>query len=68
MSTCYILTRTITPEECPWLDATFEEATLVYDFTRPTYSVVGPYGRAVSRVPDEYPFFELPCDAMMEVQ
>jgi hypothetical protein len=58
-----IVTRDVTPEECPWLDSTVLEGTVVYDYHGFTYGCIGS-GIAVSFVPEMEPFVELPRDAM----
>lgn len=58
-----IVTRDVTPAECPWLDSTVLEGTVVYDYHGFTYGCIGS-GIAVSLVPEKVPFFELPRDAV----
>ena len=59
-----VLTRTVTQDECRWLDHAFIEGQTVFLFHGPTYGCIGPYGVAVSMAYGEGPFFELPADAL----
>ena len=61
----YFVMRDITPEECPWLDKTIEEGTIVYWATDP-YGCCTPEGQPVTLYADPYPYFELPKDALQE--
>lgn len=62
----YRVVRDVTTEECFWLSETVAEGTTVYKFTKPTYGAVRDF--AVTLKPDgDYPFFELPFDAVEEV-
>lgn len=66
MSTRLTVTRDVTPEECPWLQAGIAKGTTVYAFHKHTYGCIG-NGRAVTFKPDgDYPFFELPHDALLQ--
>lgn len=59
-----IITRTITKAECPWLDSDVVAGEKVHKFIGTTYGVVGD-GVPVSRVGAmDYPFFEIPQDAV----
>lgn len=60
----YIVTRDVTPEECPWLDEPFTEGELVFPSKGYTYGAIGPSGVAVSRRQGEHPFIEIPLDAV----
>jgi hypothetical protein len=60
------LRRTVTRDECPWLDEDLPQGTEVFTFHGPTYGCISPDGRAVSAVEDETPFFEVPYDALTE--
>eukprot|EP00619_Florenciella_sp_RCC1007_P011296 CAMPEP_0205909782 /NCGR_PEP_ID=MMETSP1325-20131115/4080_1 /ASSEMBLY_ACC=CAM_ASM_000708 /TAXON_ID=236786 /ORGANISM="Florenciella sp., Strain RCC1007" /LENGTH=287 /DNA_ID=CAMNT_0053276103 /DNA_START=103 /DNA_END=966 /DNA_ORIENTATION=+ len=64
-----VVTRPVTTDECPWLDANLAKGEHVFVYRGHTYGVVGPGGLAVSRAPpeedgDPEPFFELPRDAV----
>lgn len=59
----WVLTRGVTREECPWLSRDFKAGERVKPFNRPTYGCIGPSGTACS-VDGDYPFFELPTDAL----
>ena len=60
----YRLTRTVTQEECPWLDRTYKEGEEVFKYTNYTYGCITQYGVACCDVEDETPFFELPMSAL----
>lgn len=65
----YRVVRDVTPQECWWLSQTVAEGATVYKFTKPTYGVVTPEGQAVTLDPQgDYPFFELPRDAIEEAE
>lgn len=57
------LIRDVRKAECPWLDTDLPAGTEVLRFVGSTYGVVGA-GVAVSMVEGEYPFFEVPQDAV----
>jgi hypothetical protein len=57
------VTRTVTPEECPWLDETYWPGEILEEFTGATYGCVQATGVACSR-DGRNPFFELPADAL----
>jgi len=60
-----IVAREVTIEECPWLDEPMPSGTLVHRFTLSTYGCCYlEEGIPVSIRADEYPFFELPRDAL----
>lgn len=68
MTEAYRVTRTVTKDECRWLgDEIFEEGQEVYRYTGPTYGCVGD-GIAVTVLPGETPFFELPYDALEVIE
>lgn len=56
--------RDVTPDECPWLPETVPAGTEVFEWKDYTYGVASHGGVAVSRVEGEYPFFELPWNAL----
>jgi len=56
-------TRTITKQECHWLDADIPVGTTVHEFTGCTYGCIGD-GIAVSLEEGKTPFFEIPADAV----
>jgi len=64
MSKVLILTRDVTQNECPWLDADLPKGTTVWSYDGYTYHVVSPAGIAVSAKAAEMPFFEIPADAV----
>jgi hypothetical protein len=43
-----VLNRTVTQEECPWLDADLPEGTTVWSYTGYDYGVISPNGIAVT--------------------
>jgi len=60
-----ILTRDVTPEECPWLDETIKKgAVVVFDYSDCTYGCISDSGKAVSREEGKKPFFEIPRNAL----
>ena len=61
----YIVSRDVTPEECPWLEKTIRKGEVVYEFMGCTYGCIGS-GEAVSSKAGENPFFELPRAALQE--
>lgn len=61
--------RTITKEECRWLDNEVAEGTIVYLCLKPTYGCISPSGTACTLDPSGgYPFLELPTSALKEIQ
>ena len=60
------LTRTVEPSECSWLDRTYFEKEVVFEYTGHTYGCISPRGIACSE-DGETPFFELPGDALKQV-
>lgn len=63
-----ITTREITNDECGWIMETIPEGTEVYTFHGCTYGAVDTVnGIAVSSVEGEYPFFEIPRNAVKEI-
>jgi len=57
------LVRAVTKDECPWLHDDLPAGLEVYEFTGCTYGCIGA-GIAVTRRPNENPFFEIPRDAV----
>ncbi len=57
-------TRLVSTTECQWLDEDVKAGTKVFKYNGFTYGVIGPRGIAVSRQPNEGPFFELPRAAL----
>ena len=64
MSKILTLTRAVTQSECPWLDADLPAGTQVWTYEHCTYGVIGAMGVAVTAKMAEYPFFEIPLDAI----
>lgn len=61
-----VVAREVTKQECHWLDEDIKAGELVYRFTLPTYGSCDlDVSLPVSREPDQYPFFELPRDALL---
>ena len=58
-----LLTRDVTPAECPWLSRTFIKDEIVYRFDGYTYGCISPGGIACS-LDGAFPFFELPRSAV----
>lgn len=68
MSMHLVTTRTVTVDECPWLDEDLPEGTNLVRFTKTTYGCVN-YNKGVAcSYTDDYPFFEVPIDALEEVR
>lgn len=62
--TAYTVTRDVTPDECWWLSGTVPTGAVVYRCTKPTYGAVAEFAATLD--PDgDYPFFELPYDAIV---
>jgi hypothetical protein len=59
----YVVTRNITVKECPWLEDTVPEGTVVTEFTGCDYGCVSPEGVAVT-LHGETRFIELPKNAL----
>lgn len=65
--TCrYVTTREVTQAECWWLTATLPVGSVIYRCTRPTYGAVRDFPATLDPNGD-YPFFELPHDAIQVV-
>lgn len=65
MSRKLVVTRTVTTEECCWLDRTFSPGDEIYEFNSATYGCINwNQGIAASLEPNEGPFFEFPLDAV----
>ena len=60
------LTRDITLEECDWLDTTIKKGDKVHRFTGSTYGCIS-YSGVDCSVDGKNPFFELPANALIEV-
>jgi len=62
------LTRRVTKEECSWLERDYEIGETVFKCVQCTYGCIGPAGMAVTKSSDgDYPFFEIPYDALKEI-
>ena len=59
----FILKRDVLKSECDWLSRAHLKDEIVYEYDGPTYGCILS-GLAVTEVPDEPPFFELPIDAL----
>ena len=68
MPTKYEVTYQVDKSVQPWMDDdnVVEEGETVYAYNGYTYGCIGD-GIAVSRQPDQTPFFELPRDAVREL-
>ncbi len=61
-----LVAREVTQEECPWLPRTLEPNEVLFRFTQQTYGACSSEnGMPVSFVKDEYPFFQVPRDALI---
>jgi hypothetical protein len=58
------LTRTVTQQECPWLDEDLPAGTQVWEYHGCAYGCISPSGIAVVAKKAEAPFFEIPQDAV----
>lgn len=56
-----VLTRDVSGH---WLDEVLRAGKIVYRWSGYDYAIIGPGGVAVSDKPDEYPFYEIPADAV----
>ena len=66
----YVLKKRVDHYDAPWFDRSqvFEKGDMVYEYTGATYGCVSDNGVAVTRVPDQTPFIEIPEDALEEVK
>jgi hypothetical protein len=64
--TIYEITRTLTIKECGWLEKPIKKGTIVFEFNGYTYGCISENGIAVSMIPNENPFFEVPLSAVKE--
>lgn len=63
----WIVTRDVTPAECSWLLETVVAGTIVHLCAKSTYGAVRDFPATLD--PDgDYPFFELPWDAIAETE
>jgi len=58
------LTRDVTMEECKWLHRDLKKGELVAQYKGHTYGCISPSGIACTEREGEWPFFELPEDAL----
>ena len=63
----YVLTRNITPYECPWLEEDILEGRVVEEYEGATYGCISPGGIACC-YHQSGPFFELPRNALKEMK
>lgn len=63
----YILKRTLTTTECPWLLNNIKKDTIIFEYTKYTYGCISPTGIACSLKQDEEPFFEVPRNSIKVV-
>jgi hypothetical protein len=70
MNDLRVITRDVTPQECPWLRATLTAGTTVRRFHKSTYGCID-HNRGTAVTFDlengDYPFLEVPTDALAEV-
>mmetsp|Transcript_23742 Transcript_23742/g.43430 ORF Transcript_23742/g.43430 Transcript_23742/m.43430 type:complete len:253 (+) Transcript_23742:51-809(+) len=59
------LARTVTKDECSWLDEELPKGSIVYLFRGHTYGLIGNTGVAVSKINGAEEFFEVPVDALV---
>ena len=62
------INRKVTQDECSWLDEDFEIGQIVFEYFGCTYGCISSSGLPVTFAPDETPFFEIPADALTEMQ
>jgi len=60
----YVITRYLGKRECPWLEAPIRKGTRVYHYADHTYGCISSEGLAVTLIPYELPFFEVPRNAL----
>lgn len=60
-----LLMRDITPSECNWLGETLKKGIVLFKYTGQTFGSITPYGVAVCFEPNEFPFIEVPIDAVL---
>ena len=60
-----VTTRTITQQECPWLDMDMPSGTAVWEYNGCVYGCISSTGVAVTAKAAETPFFEIPADALI---
>ncbi|MFI5164980.1 MAG: hypothetical protein ACHQHP_07020 [Bacteroidia bacterium] len=64
----YILTRDLTPEECPWRPSNpYKKGKIAFKYRGDTCGCIGRKGAAFTNAENELPFFELPLDAVKEI-
>ena len=63
-----LVTRSVTPKECPWLDETIPEGTEIFKYTGYDYGCISSSGTAVGFADGETPFFEIPNNALSEIK
>lgn len=64
----YLVIRDVTLEECFWLEAPVRAGSIVYECSGSDYGARPPWDQACTNSPEgDYPFFELPLDALREV-
>jgi len=66
----YVVKRRLDHDECPWFchHDVFEKGDVVYRYTGCTYGCISEGGVAVTRSPDQNPFFQVPMDALEEIK
>lgn len=62
----YKLKRNVTQIEYPWLGRNYKQDKVVYNYEKCTYGCIES-GIAVTIIPDEEPFFELPIDSLIRI-
>jgi hypothetical protein len=67
MSEIYRLIRDVTPKECEWLPRIFKKGEILYLYTGCTYGAID-YGVAITEKLDEWPFLEMPLDAIERIE
>ena len=64
----YRVIRSVTYNECSWLERDFTEGEILYEYPGYTYGCISPSGIALTEDPDGgEPFFEFPYNAVEEI-
>ncbi len=64
----YMLNESVKSEDFHWNPPNLSGGQVVYEYTGYTYGCISPTGIAVTLVPDETPFFELPRHLLTEIK
>lgn len=59
-----VLTRDVPKSECEWLQIDLKQGMVVFEYRGPTYGCITRSGTAVLLERNEYPFIEIPTEAV----